>query len=139
MLSKFKTILNLQEGMTLLEVLLSLALLALLTTSVMSIFAPPVLWISQARNETTAANYAQAIIEELRGERHKLEAVSNISQEELNLNQDYKPRQPADINARLTIEPMNGINNLYKVDVTVNWTEGTTPRKINILTAMRKY
>lgn len=139
MLSKIKRAINLQEGMTLLEVLLSLALLALLATSVMSIFTPPALWIIQARNETTAGNYAGAIIEELRDERDKIEVVSDVSPEELNLNQDYKPTQPADINAHLTIEPMDGFSNLYKVAVAVNWMEGTIPREINLLTVMRKY
>lgn len=121
------------------EVLLSLALLALLTTSVMAVFTPPALWIKQAGNETAASNYADAIIEELRDERSKIQGTGNFLPEELNLSPEYKPERPADLEARIDIELMNGYGSLYKVKVSVNWMEGTALRDLSLVTAMRKY
>lgn len=139
MLSKIYKLNKRQEGMTLLEVLLSLALLALLATCVLAIFTPPAFWIKEARDETTAVNYAAAILEELRDKRDNIRIGNILSPQALNLSQAYKPAQPADINAHLNIGLKSGYTNLYEVTVTVSWTEGSTPREIKVNTLMRKF
>lgn len=127
-----------EQGAALLEVLAALAMLAVLTTMVWAVFTPTGLWISKARNETTAANYAAAILEDLRDQRSRLQAADSISPVDLGLTQPYKPDFPAGINARISIELMTGLSRLYKVEVLVGWNEGTKLREVKMATLMRK-
>lgn len=127
-----------EQGTTLLEVLVALAMLAVLTTTVLAIFSPTALWISKARNETTAANYAAALLEDLRDKRSLLQAVNDIAPEDLGLAQPYKPALPAGINARIDMEVMAGYGGLYKVEVSVNWSEGSEQREVKMTTLMRR-
>lgn len=127
-----------EKGTALLEVLAALAMLAVLTTTVLAVFTPTGLWISKARNETTAANYAAAILEDLRDQRSRLQAADSISPEDLGLTQLYKPDFPAGINARISMEIMTGFSRLYKVEVLVDWNEGTELREVKMATLMRK-
>lgn len=127
-----------EKGTTLLEVLAALAMLAVLATTVLAVFTPTGLWISKARNETTAANYAAAILEDLRDQRSRLQPADGISPEDLGLTQPYKPDFPAGINARISVEQIAGYSRLYKVEVWVNWNEGTELREVKMATLMRK-
>ena len=129
---------NREQGTTLLEVLAALAILAVLTTAVLAIFMPTGLWISKARNETTAANYTAAVLEDLRDQRSRLQIANGISPEDLGLDQQYKPDFPGGINACVNIELMAGFSGLYKVEVLVGWNEGTEQRMITMATLMRK-
>lgn len=129
---------NQEKGATLLEVLAALAILAILTTAMLAVFIPTGLWISKAGNETSAANYAAAILEDLRDQRSRLQTANSILPENLGLVQQYKPGFPVGINARISMEPMAGYSKLYKVEVLVNWNEGTELCKITMATLMRK-
>ncbi len=129
---------NQEKGATLLEVLAALAILAILTTAVLAVFIPTGLWISKAGNETSAANYAAAILEDLRDQRSRLQTANSISPENLGLVQQYKPGFPVGINAHISMEPMASYSKLYKVEVLVRWNEGTELCKITMATLMRK-
>lgn len=52
-----------QEGLTLIEVMVSLVILALITISFLTIFTTSGIWIVNAGKETIAQNYAASIIE----------------------------------------------------------------------------
>ncbi|MEN6326265.1 MAG: type II secretion system protein [Syntrophomonas sp.] len=138
LLKNIKSERNLEKGTTLLEVLVALVILAVLTTAVLAIFMPTGLWISKARNETTAANYAAAILEDLRDQRSRLQTGNSISPEDLGLDQQYKPDFPVGINASISMESMASYSKLYKVQVLVKWKEGIELRKITMATLMRK-
>ena len=127
-----------EKGATLVEVLAALAMLGVLTTMVLAIFAPTGIWIGKARNETTAANYASALLEDLRDQRSLLQSADSISPEGLGLVQPYKPAHPAGINARIDMELMTGYSGLYKVEVDVSWNEGTELREVKMATLIRK-
>ncbi|MDD3023813.1 MAG: hypothetical protein PHE26_07945 [Syntrophomonadaceae bacterium] len=127
-----------ERGTSLLEVLAALAMLALLTTTVLAVFLPAGLWIKRAREETTAANYAAAILEELRDNRSLLQPVKEISPEDLGLSEQYRPDIPHGIEAHITTELINGYSQLYKADVLVMWKEGNQLCKLNMATVIRK-
>lgn len=127
-----------EKGSALLEVLAALAMLAILTTTVLAIFTSTGLWISKAGNETAAANYAASILEDLRDQRGQLQAAEHMVPEDLGLDQQYKPGFPAGINAHISMEPMAGYSRLYKVEVLVNWNEGTELCEIKMATLIRK-
>ncbi|MGI5921026.1 MAG: type IV pilus modification PilV family protein [Syntrophomonadaceae bacterium] len=55
-----------QAGFTLIEVLAALVILALLTTSIMTMFSVSELWIGRAGKQTIASDYAISIIEVIR-------------------------------------------------------------------------
>lgn len=127
-----------EKGSTLLEVLLALIMLSVLTTTVLAIFSPTGLWICKARNETTVSNYAFALLEDLRDQRSLLHEANGISPEDLGLNQQYKPGVPAGITTRISMEVMSGFSQLYKVNISLGWSEGNQIREVNMATLIRK-
>ncbi len=64
-----KSSLDDEKGLTLVEVLASLVLLCLITTSVLAIFTPASAWVAQARSQTDACNYARGILDTMRSNR----------------------------------------------------------------------
>jgi type II secretory pathway pseudopilin PulG len=134
---------NNNEGQTLIEVLLGLLLLTLLCISSMSIFPSTALWINKARYETTAANYASAVLENLRANSDDptifTEEAENVSPADLGLDEDeYKP---GDVNMTASIDISffsDAQDPRRNVTVTVNWTEGANSRKVALNSIIRK-
>ncbi len=111
------------KGMTLIEVLAALVLLALLSTSMISIFVPPAKWVSQARTQTTAVNYANALLENLRADRSRIDNFpAGVSADALwPVSDPLYIESPANVQATIVMTP-GGDGNLY--DVVVSWNNG---------------
>jgi len=120
------------KGMTLIEVLAALVLLALLSTSMLTIFVPPAKWVSQARNQTTAVNYANALLENLRADRSRINttAATGVAADVLwPVGDQLHLASPANMQATIVMTPWQEIpswpnENRYDVVVTVSWDGG---------------
>lgn len=127
-----------ETGLTLIEVLASLVLLSLITVGITAIFTPAASWISKARWETAASNYAVAVLEELRSDRSKIvEGNSGKTAQELFPASGYPWAGMSDTITRLEHQDPP-YNNLYDITVTITWREGTRPRSLQISTIIRK-
>lgn len=128
MLNKVKN--SNEQGVTLIEVLAALVLLLILSTTIIAVFTPASLWIQQARNETTASNYARAVLEDLRSDRAQIKlGNSDKYADEIWSPHSYQPPEPPDMRAKLDIrtasqagiDPESDLANLYAVTVKVIW------------------
>ncbi len=129
---------NDETGLTLIEVLASLVLLSLMTVSILSAFTPAASWIGKARRETTASNYAAAILEDLRADRSKIDN-SNVGKTAQELFPAYGYPWAGMMDEITRLECQNPpYNNLYNITVTVSWLEGTKTRSLEISTMIRK-
>ncbi|MDD3364776.1 MAG: prepilin-type N-terminal cleavage/methylation domain-containing protein [Syntrophomonas sp.] len=127
-----------ETGLTLIEVLASLVLLSLMTVSIMSAFTPAASWINKARRETTASNYAAAILEDLRSDRNKINN-SNAGKSARDLFPAYGYPWAGMTDEITRLERQNPpYSNLYDVTVTVSWSEGTKTRSLQISTMIKK-
>jgi prepilin-type N-terminal cleavage/methylation domain-containing protein len=126
-----------QQGLSLIEVLASLVLLSLLAFSMLAIFSPVARWINAARHETTAVHYAAAILENLRSEREKIDPVNaGQTAQEIGLASVCPANgMVAEISL---IQAQAAYPNLYDVQVTVTWTEGTVTQSLSLSTVIRK-
>jgi hypothetical protein len=105
----------------------------LLAGSILTIFSTTAVWAAKARDESMAAGYAFAILENLRADRDKLDGV--IDPDEL------MTEKPACMEAKIIKESgVDGFPNLYKVVVTVSRTGDTpgTPPLLRMGTLIRK-
>jgi len=124
-----------EKGLTLIEVLVSLVLLSLLTVSILGIFTPTARWIAIARQETTASNYASAVLEDLREERNYIDNKDDVPVEEFLSDHNY-PSQEMD--AYITMKKISSFENLYNITVTVNRSGDTESHILQMSTIMRK-
>jgi type II secretory pathway pseudopilin PulG len=129
---------NNATGLTLIEVLASLALLSLMTVSILAAFTPAASWINKARRETTASNYATSILESLRSDRSKIDN-SNEGKTAHYVFPDYGYPWAGMSDEITRLERQNSpYNNLYDITVTVSWLEGSKTRSIKISTIVKK-
>jgi len=133
----FKDSIYNEQGLTLIEVLASLVLLSLLTVSILGIFTSTAKWVAKARQETTASNYASAVLEDLRLQR---QIINNDNEgllaEELLPGYGY-PWEGMD--ARITtMEDLNPLHNLYNITVTIFRSGDTQSPILQMSTIMRK-
>lgn len=105
-----------EKGMTLIEVMASLVILALISTTVAAVFTPASKWVKEARSETTASNYARAVLENLRADRTKI-ILSNNEKTADELWPAYMYHPPG-MTAKICIKA-SGVNGLYEVTVKV--------------------
>lgn len=126
-----------QSGLTLIEVLAALLLLSLVSLSIPAIFGPAAQWISKARLETTAVNYAASILDELRSERGKINEFNNgKTAEELDLV--CESPYPGMTGQITQMQPQASLPNLYDVRVTVSWSQGGQTHNLQLSTVIRK-
>lgn len=129
---------NDEFGLTLIEVLASLVLLSLMSVSILAIFTPASSWISKARRETTASNYASSILEDLRSDRSKIDN-NNAGKTAQDLFPAYGYPWAGMTDSITRLERQNPpYNNLYDITVTVSWLEGTETRSLQISTMIKK-
>ncbi|MEA1962037.1 MAG: type II secretion system protein [Bacillota bacterium] len=118
--SNKKLYLTNQKGFTLLEVLASLVLLGILSTSIVAIFIPAANWVQQARQQTTATNFAATVLENLRADPTQ---VKEENDEQTVNSQDYgfDEEMTATINIGKYDDPLDPDDNLplFTVSVTV--------------------
>jgi len=121
-----------EEGLTLVEVLLSLVMLSLITSGLIGVFVPTTMWVTRARNETTAANYAYAILENLRSDRETVTSfTSGESADDLWGDHEYKPAEPGSISSSIVKSPLGG--DLFEITVTVSWNQGEQSHDITMI------
>lgn len=127
-----------EHGLTLIEVLAVLVLVALLTSTVVVVYIPANMWLQQARFETAAIFYARSILENLRADKDKVNAGNQgKSADEIWADHKYKPAQLSDLTSTIDIEKRPGeLSHLFNVSVTVNWTEGVKSRSLVLKTVI---
>ncbi|PKM78582.1 MAG: hypothetical protein CVU90_00875 [Firmicutes bacterium HGW-Firmicutes-15] len=129
---------NNETGLTLIEVLASLVLLSLMIVSILAGFTPAASWISKARRETTASNYATAILEDLRSDRSKIDN-SNAGKTAQDLFPSYGYPWAGMKDKVTRLERQNApFNNLYDITVTISWLEGNETRSLKMSTMIKK-
>lgn len=124
-------------GQSLIEILAALVIVCLLAGSLISVYSPVCLWISRSRWETAATNYAFAVLECLRSQPDQLEESNQgKSAQDLSLPCG-EPDQ--NLSSELTwVQPLPDCPNLYDVEVSVQWNQGTEPGSIQMNTLIRK-
>ncbi len=124
-------------GQSLIEILAALVIVCLLIGSLISVYSPVSLWISHSRWETAAANYGFAMLECLRSQPDQLdESNQGKSAQELGLPCG-EPEQ--NLSSELTgVQPLPDDPNLYHVEVSVQWNQGTETGCIQMSTLIRK-
>ena len=127
------------QGMTLIEVLAALILLSIFAVTLLGIFAPAANWINMARKETTASNYASAVLEDLRSNRGALLSdVTYQTPSALLLNEtEYKPSECPTMQAYITIRSLKELTSIINITVTVEWMEGGQTHSLELMTLMR--
>lgn len=126
-----------QKGLTLIEVLAALLLLALISASIPVIFGGAARWINQARMETTAINYGDSILDDLRSERDKLDQLNTgRNAEELSLG--YGSPYPGMNGAITRMQPQVSLPNLYDVTLTITWSQAGQVHNLVLSTVIRK-
>ncbi len=127
-----------KEAMTLLEVLLALAIFALISNITLAIMGTTSIWIKHSRNESIATCYAASLLEELRGKPEMLAEASQMGPEVLGLGEGYTPIGPLEIKARVDMEKLEAADKLYRVKITLSWDEGEQNKDLSLLTLIRK-
>jgi prepilin-type N-terminal cleavage/methylation domain-containing protein len=130
---------NNYQGMTLIEVLAALILLSILAVTLVGIFTPTASWIYGARKETTACNYAAAVLEDLRSNRAVLASgVTRQTPSSLSLDEtEYKPADCPTMQAYISMSSRTESTAIFDIAVTVEWTEGSQTRSMKLMTIMR--
>lgn len=128
-----------KQGLTLIEVLITLVLLTLLASTVIAVYTPADLWIQQARHETEASFYARSILDNLRADRNKINATNHgKSADEIWSGHYYKPSGLSDLTSTIDIEKHPAdLNRLFNITVTITWIEGHRPYTLVLKTVMR--
>lgn len=140
-----------QQGMGLVEVLASLVILSLLAVTVMTVFTTSQVWIMKAGKRVQANEYASAIIENVRANSDRLSGVvltgdpptrtyidTSTEHTAFSIPQlDLSVADPAKFSEQVTISQyITDNNNLYKIEVTVAWTQGGTNDHLDLSTVV---
>ncbi|MDD4170614.1 MAG: prepilin-type N-terminal cleavage/methylation domain-containing protein [Syntrophomonas sp.] len=128
---------NNEIGQTLIEILAALVLLSLLAGSILAVFSPVAHWMTEARQQTTAVNYAASILESLRSEPEKLDE-SNAGKSAQELGLSCASLSPDLTNEITRLEPLAAYPNLYDVMVTVEWAQGGENISLQLSTIIRR-
>jgi type II secretory pathway pseudopilin PulG len=134
-----KRFINDERGMSIIEVLATLILLCIVTITMLGTFAPTASWINTARKETTASNYAAAVLEDMRSNRSVLASgVTRQTPSALSLDEtEYKPSDSPTMQAYITMSSRSESSLIFNITVTVEWIEGAQTRSLKLMTIMR--
>ncbi|MGI6412500.1 MAG: type IV pilus modification PilV family protein [Syntrophomonadaceae bacterium] len=127
-----------QSGFSLLEALVSIAIISLMSIQLITVFTASGYWIAQARNQTTASYLAYAVIETIGMEHYEFPADMVFDQILLPLEAGIDIDIPDGFAAQLSITAIADYSNLYRIKVLVSWLEAGIEHSLCMYRILRK-
>lgn len=125
-----------EKGMSLLEVMVTMFMVALISSCLMGGFIISQQMIKQAGQETRASNFAYQILEDLRA-RPAADWEENAAETEksshtfiMNSDANYG----MDLQATVCLEENHDVPSLYEAKVAVTWEDGGRNRRLEMVT-----
>lgn len=133
-----------KTGLSLIEVVIAIAILALISGGMLAVFDQGVVATRRTQQETAANSLARAFLEQY-SNWNSLDILDGSSDGIVTNNTYTNPPAPAAIN-NITYIPSLTISNgpinpteLKRLVITVSWTDGATPRNMTITTLKANY
>ena len=127
-----------EKGLSLLEVMAAMFMVALISSSLMGGFIISDKIIKQSAQETRASSYAYAILEDLRArpieDWRDIAACSDNTYEQLGKGQTDS--SSANMHASIRLNEKEDAPSIYDVQVTVTWEEGGTSHSLEMVTLL---
>ena len=127
-----------EKGLSLLEVMVAMFMVALISSSLMGGFIISNKMIKLAEQETRASSYAYAILEDLRARPAKdwPAIVTGFDDDGGPSGKNSTVNFGADMQARIKLSEKSDFPSLYDVQVTVTWEEGGESRSLEMVTRL---
>ena len=127
-----------EKGLSLLEVMVAMFMVALISSSLMGGFVISGKMIKQSAQETRASSYAYAILEDLRARpvEEWTEIVADPGTAYGQSGQGQVGSSPANVLVSISLNEKSDVPSLYDVQVTVSWEEGGASRTLEMVTLL---
>lgn len=127
-----------ERGLSLLEIMVTMFMVALISSSLMGGFIISNKMIKQAEQETVASNYAYAILEDLRARPvQDWMDIASKSRDGSGISDQISDKNCCqDMQAIVSLHKKPDIPSLYDVQVTVTWEEGGKSRNLEMFTLL---